>query len=138
MSNVKKIFLAVRGGGDYTEADACLVTLDKELIDKIRSRAKLAKAAKAADPEFHTLTFWDYSPTFLVLSSFDEDLAEELVCGASVDAPADLDEDSLEAVRVECVEMVVDGDGDVCWSAILKHTDCYLGTDKLRLSEILD
>lgn len=130
MSN-KKFILYVRGGNDYTETDACFVEVDEGLAKKVKTRIALAKAAKADDPEFTRLVFWDSSPLFFPAETLGEELWDRVQEEQIFEAPDGMTEDDIAAVRVECIQMHVTEDR-VYWACYLKHTDIRMESEAIR------
>ena len=102
-----KFILYVRGGNDWTETDACFVEVDEVLARKIKTRIALAKAAKADDPDFRKLCFWDGTPLFFPSECYGDDFMERVQDEQQFEAPENITEESVPAVRVESILMHV-------------------------------
>jgi hypothetical protein len=102
---------------------------------------------KALDPSLYERYYWDSSPEYfspslsvasqpgeLLKSSVElEELLEKLEVDRRevVIAPADFQVPESQIVAVECPQMIV-RDGNVAFTALLRHTDIYLTTAEIQ------
>lgn len=108
-----------------------VVRFDKALMNIIRNRRTLYKAARAADKHLQELYFYDLHCRFydeLPRKVLDDDLDSYIVLSKTDRLPK-------EETRTECDRMVIYEDG-VAWHACIKHTDAEVNTYEIHYEDL--
>ena len=142
------------------DCDYAVLDVMPELLELVRRRMEIAKAAYQKDSDLFEIYFWDYRLDFYNSSLIDacqEAIAptkmasadeaaktwiDRLETGGYAELPDGVDLVAFTPQRTECDQMVVrhcsTSDGqpvfEVAWIVIPKHTDSYVVTHGLSLA----
>jgi len=144
----------------YGDCDCAVVELTLRLAEQIHSRVTVAQQAHQQDNDLYELYFWDSTAEFYdyeLLEACQEAVASRSSDEAGQDWAKSLDEIGYAVVpeevdltrhtpqRTECDQMIIrcsprpswcQPEFEVCWTASPKHSDIYVTTLELPVTEM--
>jgi hypothetical protein len=120
-------------GDEHHGYDLAVLRIAPELLTLLRVRVEQVQALAAGDRDLTGVSWVDYTPEYY---GADYDYDDEPEPEDADGNPAPEWEREEHAYRTELDELFIDRDGDLRWSACIKHADTRIETEAVTLEAL--